>query len=212
VADLERAISRARLRSAPGEKLRYSNFGYGLLGYVLARRANRTFEQLMRERVCDPSGLSDTSITVAPEALGRYAQGHNRRGRPVPHWDLGALAAAGGLRSTLSDLLRFLELQLQPPTTRLGRAARATHEPRAQRGVLTQGLGWTSLPLRGSSHRLLWHNGATGGFRSFVGFVGETKVGVAVLSNCSRSVDAIGFRLLEAIHRPAGFFGAAREA
>jgi hypothetical protein len=56
------------------------------------------------------------------------------------------------------------------------------------------------------------HNGATDGSRSFVGLVSETEVGVAVLSNCSRSVDVIGFRILEAIHRPAGFFGAAREA
>ncbi len=47
---------------------------------------------------------------------------------------------------------------------------------------------------------MLWHNGGTGGFRSFVGFTSDTHVGVAVLSNCSRSVDAIGFRMLEAIN------------
>ena len=44
---------------------------------------------------------------------------------------------------------------------------------------------------------MLWHNGGTGGFRSFTS---NTHVGVAVLSNCSRSVDAIGFRMLEAIN------------
>jgi D-alanyl-D-alanine-carboxypeptidase/D-alanyl-D-alanine-endopeptidase len=52
---------------------------------------------------------------------------------------------------------------------------------------------------------MLWHNGGTGGFRSFLGFVKEIEAGVAVLSNCSRSVDAIGFRVLEACHR--GFAG-----
>jgi D-alanyl-D-alanine-carboxypeptidase/D-alanyl-D-alanine-endopeptidase len=198
-SDLRRATSRARLRSNPGEKLRYSNFGFGLLGHVLARRADRSFEQLVLERVGEPLALADTRVSIPREACARFASGHDRRGREVPHWDLAALAGAGGLRSTVADLLRFLELQLQPPPTRLGRAARATHEPRVRRGKLAQCLGWARLPLRGSSHQLLWHNGGTGGFRSFVGFVEELHVGVAVLSNSSRSVDAIGFRLLEAI-------------
>jgi D-alanyl-D-alanine-carboxypeptidase/D-alanyl-D-alanine-endopeptidase len=54
------------------------------------------------------------------------------------------------------------------------------------------------MPLRGH-HGVLWHNGGTGGFRSFTGFVRETETGVVVLSNCARSVDAIGLRVLEAI-------------
>jgi serine-type D-Ala-D-Ala carboxypeptidase/endopeptidase len=204
-ADLEQAIPRARLKSSPGERLRYSNFGFGLLGYALARRAGQPFEQLVRERICGPLGLLDTRISIPAEARVRFADGHDRRGREVPHWDLPALAGAGALRSTVADLLRFLELQLQPPATRLGRAAHATHEPRAHRGRLSQALGWAGLPLRGDSGRMLWHNGGTGGFRSFLGFVEECEAGVAVLSNCSRSVDAIGFRILEA--SKAGFAG-----
>jgi serine-type D-Ala-D-Ala carboxypeptidase/endopeptidase len=200
-ADLEQAIPRARLKSSPGERLRYSNFGFGLLGYALARLSEQPFEQLVRERVCDPLGLADTQIAIPDEAHTRFAEGHNRHGKHVPHWDLAALAGAGALRSTVADLLRFLELQLQPPATRLGRAAQATHEPRAHRGRLSQGLGWAGLPLRGDSCQMLWHNGGTGGFRSFLGFVNESGAGVVVLSNCSRSVDAIGFRILEAISR-----------
>jgi D-alanyl-D-alanine-carboxypeptidase/D-alanyl-D-alanine-endopeptidase len=199
--DLEHAITRTRLKNSPGERLRYSNFGFGLLGYALARRAERPFEQLVRERICDPLRLVDTRMSIPVEARTRFAEGHDRRGRPVPYWDLPALAGAGALRSTVADLLRFLELQLQQPTTRLGRAAQATHQPRAHRGRLSHGLGWAGLPLRGDSRQMLWHNGGTGGFRSFLGFVRESEAGVAVLSNCSRSVDVIGFRILEALSR-----------
>jgi CubicO group peptidase (beta-lactamase class C family) len=138
-------------------------------------------------------------MAIRESELSRFADGHNRRGHVVPHWDLAALAGAGALRSTVADLLRFLALQLSPPLTRLGRAAHATHEPRAGRGRLSQSLGWVALPLRGNSRRMLWHNGGTGGFRGFAGFVAETGTGVVVLSNCARSVDAIAFRLLEAI-------------
>jgi len=197
-AHLERAIVGTRLRGTPGEKVRYSNFGFGLLGYVLALRAGQSYEGLVHERVCAPLRLVDTSISIPAQALPRFAAGHNRRGQKVPHWDLPTLAGAGALRSTVGDLLRFLELQLRQPSTRLGRAAWATHEPRARRGRLAQGLGWASLPLLGHSVEVLWHNGGTGGFRSFVGFVKETETGVVVLSNCARSVDAIGFRILEA--------------
>jgi serine-type D-Ala-D-Ala carboxypeptidase/endopeptidase len=197
-AELERAVTRASPRRAPGEKLRYSNLGYGLLGHALALRTGQSYEQLVRSRICDPLGLADTRISIPTEATPRFADGHNRRGRPVPHWDLQALAGAGALRATVADLLRFLELQLRPPATRLGRAALATHEARTRRGRLSQGLGWVGLPLRGGSCQVLWHNGGTGGFRSFLGFVKEGETGVVVLSNCARSVDAIGFRILEA--------------
>jgi len=200
VRQLERAIAETRLKRSPGESVRYSNFGFGLLGHVLALRAGMSYEQLVRERICEPLGLEDTAISISPAAQSRFADGHNRKGRPVPHWDLPALPGAGGLRSTVADLLRFVELQLREPETRLGLAARATHETRARRGKLHQCLGWVGLPLRGAPYRMLWHNGGTGGFRSFIGFTSDTQVGVAVLSNCSRSVDAIGFRVLEVIN------------
>ena len=202
--DLLRAVAKTRLKGIPGERLRYSNFGYGLLGYVLARRAETSYEQLVRDRIFVPLGLDDTGIEATAGAE-RIADGHNRRGRTVAHWHLGALAAAGGLRSTVNDVLRFLELQLGEPTTRLGRAAHATHRTRASRGRLEQALGWVSLPLRNDPRRMLWHNGGTGGFRSFVGFVPDTSVGVVVVSNSARSVDAIGFRILESISRAPGF-------
>ena len=199
--DILDALAKTRLKARPGARLRYSNFGFGLLGYVLARRAEASYNELVRDRLGSPLDLADTGIEVSGDASHRFAEGHNRRGRSVPHWHLGALAGAGGLRSTVNDLLRFLELQLAEPATRLARAARETHEPRARRGRLEQGLAWVSLPLRGDPRRILWHNGGTGGSRSFLGFVPDTSLGVVVLSNSARSVDAIGFRILESISR-----------
>jgi CubicO group peptidase (beta-lactamase class C family) len=199
VEQLEHAIAETRLKREPGEKVSYSNFGFGLLGHVLALRTGMSYEQLVRKRICEPLNLEDTSITISTGAHERFADAHNRRGRRVSHWDLPALAGAGALRSTVADLLRFVELQLREPTTRLGRAARETQETRARRGKLLQCLGWISLPLRRSPERMLLHNGGTGGFRSFIAVVREAGVGVIVLSNCPRSVDAIGISIVEAI-------------
>jgi D-alanyl-D-alanine-carboxypeptidase/D-alanyl-D-alanine-endopeptidase len=200
VDDLYAGLPAMRLRRAPGDRPRCSNLGYGLLGHVLALRAGRDYEQLVQERICGPLGLEDTHVSVPAPARERLAQGHDRRGRPVPHWDLPALAGAGALRSTVADQLAFLRLQLGEGDPALARAAALTHAPRARRRRLAIGLGWMHLPLRGTDHELLFHNGGTGGFRSFAGFVPATRTAVVVLSNSARSVDALGFRILDSLH------------
>jgi serine-type D-Ala-D-Ala carboxypeptidase/endopeptidase len=201
VDELYAGLPSTRLRREPGTRPRYSNLGYGLLGHVLALRAGRSYEQLVEERICHPLELVDTRVSVLAAARERFAQGHSRRGRPVPHWDLPVLGGAGALRSTVADMLRFLRLQLGEGEPSLARAAALTHTPRSRhRGGLAVGLGWTRLPLLGTEHELLFHNGGTGGFRSFAGIVPATHTAVVVLSNSARSVDALGFRILERIH------------
>jgi D-alanyl-D-alanine-carboxypeptidase/D-alanyl-D-alanine-endopeptidase len=205
VDELYAGLPGARVRRAPGKRPRYSNLGFGLLGHVLALRAECSYGQLVHTRICRPLGLEDTGVSVAAGARERFAQGHSRRGRPVPHWDLCALAGAGALRSTVADLLRFLRLQLGEGDPALVRAAALTHAPRwRRRGRVAVGLGWMRLTPRGSDHELLFHNGGTGGFRSFAAFAPGTGAAAVVLSNSARSVDPLGFRILERIERSFG--------
>lgn len=193
-ADLERAVVRARVR--PPGKVRYSNLGAGLLGHLLARRAGMPYEDLVRERVLGPLGMDDTRIALSPEAHARLAGGHDRRGRPVPGWDLPGVPGAGALRSTAADVMRLLEAQLRPPAGRLGDAIRLTHLRRARRGRLELALGWMRTPL-GAGRRAMWHDGGTGGFRSFAGFAPASGAAVVVLASSARPVTALGMALLE---------------
>jgi D-alanyl-D-alanine-carboxypeptidase/D-alanyl-D-alanine-endopeptidase len=199
INDLYAGLPATRLRREPGGRPRYSNLGYGLLGHVLALRAGCGYGQLVQERVCHPLGLADTRVAVPAAMRHRFAQGHSRRGRPVPHWEIPALAGAGALRSTVADLLAFLRLQVEDAEAPLVHAAKLTHAPRARHRRVAVGLGWTRLPLLGTEHALLFHNGGTGGFRSFAGFVPSTHTAAVVLSNSARSVDALGFRILQRI-------------
>jgi serine-type D-Ala-D-Ala carboxypeptidase/endopeptidase len=201
VDDLYAGLTDTRLRRAPGGAPRYSNLGYGLLGHVLAVRVGRSYEELIAERICRPLELTDTVMQVPEAARRRFAQGHNRRGQPVPHWDLPVLAGAGALRSTVDDLLVFLRVQLGEGEHALARAATLTQATRVRHRGMAVGLGWTRGPLLSTDHELLFHNGGTGGFRSFVGIVPATHTAVAVLSNSARSVDALGFHILEGINR-----------
>lgn len=195
--DLRAAIARARPRPAPGTKVRYSNFGAGLLGEALSRHAGLPFKRLIAERITGPLGLADTVLSLDQDQLPRRAQGYNRRRRPVPDWDLGAMPGAGALYSTPKDLLAFARAQLHPQTTPLAGAFRLVQEPQVKANRwMSVGLGWHLTPIPGAAHTSLWHNGGTGGFRSYLGLLPGADAGVIVLANTASSVDGIGFTVL----------------
>lgn len=184
-------------RRPAGGRPRYSNYGAGVLGHALEVATGRSYGDLVAERITGPLGMPGTGITAA--AGDAVAQGHTRRGRPTPDWDLGALAGAGALRSTPADLLRFLQAQLEPDTTELGEVIRTTHSPRHRvRGPLQVALGWHVME-RPDGPPWWWHNGGTGGFFSHVAFDPRAGAAVAVLANSARSVDRLANDLLRAV-------------
>ena len=205
VEELYGGLARTRLRRQPGQRVKYSNLGAGLLGQALASAAGQPYEALVRERICVPLGMPDTVVTLTGEQTARLATGHTRRRRPAPPLELPALAGAGALRSTATDLLGFLEANLDPARTPLAAQIERTQRPRLRAAKRVEvGLGWLLAHPPGAAGPVLWHNGGTSGFRSFVAFVRETHTGVVVLSNTARSVDRLGLRLLKALASAAG--------
>jgi D-alanyl-D-alanine-carboxypeptidase/D-alanyl-D-alanine-endopeptidase len=196
-ARLEAAIPRTRPRREPEKRFRYSNYGLGLLGYVLARRAGISYDELLRQRIAGPLGRQDTGTALDG---GRLAGPHRISGRETSHWHFDALAGAGALRSTARDLLAFLRLHADRSSDGpLAVAARETQRPRTRLGRGHIGLGWMILPpVRRFPFELLMHEGGTGGFRSFAGRVPDRELGVVVLTNQARAVGRLGLRLLRA--------------
>jgi serine-type D-Ala-D-Ala carboxypeptidase/endopeptidase len=205
IEELYVGLARTRLRRQPGQRVKYSNLGAGLLGDALARAAGQPYEALVRERICVPLGMPDTVVTLTGEQTARLATGYTRRGRPATPLQLPALAGAGALRSTATDLLGFLEANLDPARTPLAAQLERTQRPRLRAAKrVGVGLGWLIAHPPGAAGPVLWHNGGTGGFRSFAAFTRETRTAVVVLSNSARSVDRLGLRLLKALASTAG--------
>ncbi|MFD8780857.1 serine hydrolase domain-containing protein [Kitasatospora sp. NPDC059599] len=200
-------LARTRLGTAPGRGFRYSNLGAGLLGLALAHRAGTGYEELVTREVCEPLGLVDTLVRSGAERSGRLAHGHTQGGRPVPSWDMAALPGMGGLRSTAADLAILLRAQLaadREPESPLTPAIMLTRETRHRVNPFAwMYLGWLGHRLHSQQggHLQIWHNGGTGGFRSFVAFDPETQVGVVVLANTRRSVDPVGTALLRRLQK-----------
>ena len=141
----------------------YSNFGGGLLGTLLARRAGMNYDTLLEARITGPLGMQSTHVVLTPDMQKRLAAGHNARLDPAANWnfppDTSALAGAGGLRSTAADLLTFLEANLgtlgttKSPLAAAMNAQLATRRPTGIPG-LEIALGWHVSPSRRQRDRL----------------------------------------------------------
>jgi serine-type D-Ala-D-Ala carboxypeptidase/endopeptidase len=180
-----------------GAEYEYSNLGMGLLGHALALKAGIGYEELVRRRILTPLGMSHTAITLTPAMRAKLAPGHNDEGSVVPNWDLPTLAGAGALRSNVSDMLTFVRANVDSMATPLSRTFRHAQAERhgTNNPAMKVGLGWHILA--GSAGNTVWHNGGTGGYRTFIGFDPARRLGVVVLSNLDASVDDIGFHLLD---------------
>jgi serine-type D-Ala-D-Ala carboxypeptidase/endopeptidase len=195
-------LSRHQLRREPGSEAEYSNLGYGLLGHALARAAGAPFRELMRERILEPLGMTDTGWTEEGVLAHRLAEGH-KHGRVVRRWTTTeAFDGAGGLRSTVPDMLKFVEANVGPAGSPLERALRATHRDRGpHRDEVRIGLGW--MLEDGDGRTIVRHGGSSAGFSAMVGFDLDRGVGFVRLTNTGRFPDNVGLHLLRTGPPPA---------
>jgi CubicO group peptidase (beta-lactamase class C family) len=196
-ARLYEFLSSYTLPRDPGEKYEYSNLGAGLLGHALALKAGMSYEELVRTRILEPLRMHDTSITLSDDQKKRLAPGYDASLSPAANWDFDALAGCGALRSTANDMLTFLAANLELTDTPLKAAIRQMRSIRKPTGTpdLDIAMAWHILTKFGGE--VVWHNGGTYGYRSFIGFDPAAKKGVVVLCNTFADNDDIGRHVLD---------------
>ena len=196
--DLYAFLNGYTLERAPGTKSEYSNLAQGLLGHLLSLRAKSTYEELVQNRIAGPLKMSSTKISIDKDLQSRFAPGHLDGGLPAAKWDFPVLAGAGGVRSTVNDMLLFAVANLAPPKDKLGEAieiAWTIHQRPIEKNDPPIGLGW-HLAADGTR----WHNGQTGGYHSMILVNRETESSVVVMANSATSeVDQLGIDILKMI-------------
>lgn len=191
------ALAEINLLSEPGQLYEYSNFGMSLLGHLLSLKTSQPYEKLVKEIICQPIGMLNTIIHLTPDPQQHLTLGHSPDGTLTSNWDFDVMAPAGAFRSTAEDMLRFLEANFlendSQITTILARSQERYFE---NSETLSIGLAWHILNLQ-NRQGVHWHNGGTGGYRSFIGLDKEKQTGVVILSNYGDdSVDEMAFRIL----------------
>jgi serine-type D-Ala-D-Ala carboxypeptidase/endopeptidase len=196
VAQMFEFLGRYQLPRDIGAEFEYSNLGVGLLGQALSHRAGKPYETLVRERILDPLRMDHTGITLTPWMVEHLAKGHNGFGAVTSNWDIPAFAGAGALRSTMNDMLKFARANLEPPGGRLQRVMQQTHVVRrsAGRDDVSIGMNWVISRING--REVIWHNGGTGGYRTWLGFDKARRTAAVVLTNSVMSNDDLGLELV----------------
>ena len=151
----------------------------------------------MRSRICNPLGMSSTRVTLSPDMKARLAIGHDLSLNAVPNWDVPTLAGAGALRSSVNDLLTFLAANPAYSKTRLAAAIAAGVSIRRPAWRPEIQIAYGSHVLTRNDNSIFWHNGGTGGYRTFMGFDPKSRTGVVVLNRTPVGQDDIGRHLLD---------------
>lgn len=182
-----------KLTRAPAEAFEYSNLGFGLLGYLLARRLGVDYATAIRTRILQPLGMSNTVVETR-DRIVHTVGGHNADGDATRNWQFAALAGAGAIVSTPNDMLRYARANLDDTRGPLAAAMQlAQHPVRAAEGKRRIGFAWITLP-----DGIVWHNGGTAGFRTFLGLDRPHKRAIVVLANgFIDAVDALGLHALD---------------
>jgi D-alanyl-D-alanine-carboxypeptidase/D-alanyl-D-alanine-endopeptidase len=198
-APLYRFLARYQLTRNSGTEWDYSNIGYWLLGQALAARAGIDYESLLRARVTAPLQMKNTAITLSSRLKARLAVGHNAVLQPSSSFSsvslYAAMPAAGGLVSTVNDLLSFLSVALGYEPSPLASSMAAMIRTRRPIDGSEQALGWV-VTGKGDD-QLVMHDGFTWGYASYMAWNPATRIGVVVLSNQLGAVDDIGRHLLQ---------------
>jgi CubicO group peptidase (beta-lactamase class C family) len=189
------ALSNFTLTREPGSKFQYSDFGVGLLGYVLSLKAGVPYEQLVKDRILNVLGMNDTKITLSLNDIkNRFPVGHqNGKEIKTPIIPV-VIEGAGAFRSTANDLLKYLSANLGFLHTKLDNAIQLQHLLRhpvmstnlANYSVYVA-LGWEVLTNFGTE--TFSHTGAINGWNANIAFNPAKQIGVVSLCSCD-STDA----------------------
>jgi CubicO group peptidase (beta-lactamase class C family) len=176
-----------------GKKSEYSNLAAGLLGFILTRISGKTYAELVQHYLVGPLGLSGFGVLERTDA---WATGYNPYDQPQVNWDFtDALVGAGGLDASAEGMKKLLSFLTNPDQSLLGKAVNASVETQWKQ---EQELGtfWVNQTL--GNKVVHWHNGQTGGFNAFLGWVEGHTSGVFILSNQSGDVATrLGMAYLE---------------
>lgn len=187
-------LKSCKLVSVPGDVYSYSNTGTGLLGVILEQISGKTYAELLKEIITDPLKMNSTLQYLTPESAKRFTKVYNNEMKEVKAWDFDALVGAGGLRSTVNDMLIYAANNIESKNPDLAKAFELTHQVTFSKEPMV-GLGWHIMKPAADTY--YWHNGGTGGSRSFIIINTNKKTAVVVLSNSEVETDSVGVGIIE---------------
>ena len=167
----------------------YSNIGMSILGYIVGQVDGEGFWDALTRYIQEDLGLKQTFLGNVDLV------GYDKKDQPCRCWQWDkkdAIAPAGALNSTVSDLLDFADKNLDGSLPYLS-ICHEVHGPCEKK--VQSGLAWRLE----KDYPISWHTGSAGAFSAWLGLDREKKKAVAVAVNYGLvNVEEIGFAVLKA--------------
>jgi D-alanyl-D-alanine-carboxypeptidase/D-alanyl-D-alanine-endopeptidase len=187
----KRLYAETDLVSEPGSQWAYSNIGTSLLGLILSEKYEKTYAELVNEKIFKVLGMKQSFFQVPSELSKRFPEGYllDSDGliSQTAHWDLfdTAINPAGGIRSTIADMILFTRAQLSPNSTQLDEAILYSQVPRHQ---IVDGTSIGTQWIINSKNDLIWHNGQTYGFNAILAISRKKEIAIVAMTNTTVKV------------------------
>lgn len=192
--DLNNYLNNSKLVSSPGKAYRYSNLGMGLLAYILVKERNQLYEELLNQEICTPLKMANTTTTPdSTKIVQSYYRGH-----PTVDFSFQEpLIGAGGIYSSIRDLLKFIEANISPESTTISADLNLASRPRKVNKYISLGYAWevSSIDVNGEVIEVWEHSGNTLGSSSILLYSKKRKIGVVILANSGIPVDELGTKI-----------------
>jgi CubicO group peptidase (beta-lactamase class C family) len=193
LAEMVASVRSCVLIDPPNTKTRYSNVGPSIAGQIVATVAGMPYDQLQREKILGPIGMTSSSFLTKGVPRDRLAAGHMRitdgkggfHEGEAPVFDLGTLPA-GNLWTTAGDLAKFLSmLAVDGSVNGKPIISRKTLDEMWKPQLITAdtGFGLAFRVGKFRNHKSVGHMGAVYGHTSSVALLPESRIGVVLLSN-----------------------------
>jgi len=182
------------MQFAPGERWRYNNSGYILLGAIIEKVSGKKYADFVQERIFTPLGMKDTRYDVTDQVIPRRAAGYQRAGDRIVNAQYLSMTqphAAGALMSTVDDLARWNAAMTAGRVISADSLVKSFASYKLAGGSESgYGYGWSIGRYEGRA--VQEHGGGIHGFRSYVIRIPADEVYVAVLSNVAAAAPSPG--------------------
>ena len=184
------------LNSVDSSRWEYSNVGISLLAHILCLKEKCDFNTLIQDRICKPLNMTSTTTIVKSKDYDRYATPYIGIGREVAPYEYKILEGAITLKSTTSDLLKFLKGAFIDDTdiNKAVKYATKIQIKKTKYPHTSLGLGW--FIYDDGKDKIYSHGGKTSGFISFIGYDETNNIGIVLLSNSLADIDDIALHIL----------------
>lgn len=199
-------LSSLKLESTPPCAAVYSNLGLGLVGELLSRYYDKPWADLVSAGITQLLGMKYTTQNLESKA-SRFAQGHNNQAK-VQGLEFKAMAVAGALRSTVSDMLTFSRAMMAGSAGPLGPAVQRLLQPLGKFQFAQIGY---AVFIRGpEGKRRYVHDGLTAGCRAqWIISPGAQEAVIALASNSHAPTSKMQNLLLAGLYPPTAQISAA---